>query len=115
MRSHHLPREQAGPTFFDRGMPDVAGYLRLLGLPVPAHVAKAVEAFRYNRRVFIAPPWPDIFRQDAERRQSFDEAVRTYQAMVATYGEYGCELIELPRSSVAERVRFVIENAGIAN
>jgi len=41
--------------------------------------------------------------------------VRTYEAMVATYGEYGCELIELPRSSVAERVRFVIENAGIAN
>jgi predicted ATPase len=115
MRSHHLAREQAGPTFFDRGMPDVAGYLRLLGLPVPAHVAKAVEAFRYNRRVFIAPPWPDIFRQDSERRQSFDEAVRTYEAMVATYGEYGCELIELPRSSVAERVRFVIENAGIAN
>jgi predicted ATPase len=35
--------------------------------------------------------------------------------MVATYGEYGYELIELPRSSVAERVRFVIENAGIAN
>jgi predicted ATPase len=115
MRSHHLAREQAGPTFFDRGMPDVAGYLRLLGLPVPAHVAKAVEAFRYNRRVFIAPPWPDIFRQDSERRQSFDEAVRTYEAMVATYDEYGYELIELPRSSVAERVRFVIENAGIAN
>ena len=114
MRSHRMAAGEVGPVFFDRGMPDVAGYLRLLGLPVPAHVAKAVEAFRYNRRVFIAPPWPDIFRQDSERRQSFDEAVRTYEAMVATYDEYGYELIELPRSSVAERVRFVIENAGIA-
>ena len=85
---------------------------------MPAYVEKAVEAYRYNRRVLIAPPGPDIFRHDSERRQSFDEAVRTYEAMVATYGEYGCELIELielPRSSVAERVRFVIENAGIAN
>jgi predicted ATPase len=41
MRSYHLARAQAGPFFFDRGVPDVAGYLRLLGLPVPAYVEKA--------------------------------------------------------------------------
>jgi predicted ATPase len=89
------------------------------GLSAPPRLAgagvcrKSVEAYRYDRRVFIAPPWPDIFRQDSERRQSFAEAVRTNEAMVATYGEYGYELIELPRSSVAERVRFVVTKAGI--
>ena len=36
-------------------------------------------------RVFIAPPWRDIFAQDAERRQDFAEAERTYQAMAETY------------------------------
>ena len=53
------------------------GYLRLLGLPVPAHIRRAAKAFRYNRRVFIAPPWAEIFRGDRKCRQSFDEAVRT--------------------------------------
>ena len=114
MRSYSMALEQAGPVFFDRGVPDVVGYLRLLGLKVPKHMEKAAETFRYNRRVFIAPPWPEIFRQDRERKQSFDEAVLTYAALVATYTDYGYELIELPLATVEKRFRFVTEKAGIA-
>jgi predicted ATPase len=114
MRSYHLAQEQAGPVFFDRGVPDVIGYLRMLGLPVPHHMEAAAATFRYHRRVFIAPPWPDIFRQDSERKQGLGEAVRTYEAMVDVYGAYGYELVELPRSPVEQRVRFVLEAAGIA-
>jgi predicted ATPase len=112
MRSYHMARHETGPVLFDRGMPDVVGYLRLLGLPAPMHMDKAARMFRYNRRVFIAPPWPEIFRQDGERRQDLDEAVRTYEAMVATYGDYGYELVEVPRASVEERARFVLERIG---
>jgi predicted ATPase len=114
MRSYHMAQDQAGSVFFDRGVPDVVGYLRLLRLPVPKHMQKAAGVFRYNRRVFIAPPWPEIFQQDSERRQGLDEAVRTYEAMVTTYSGCGYELVELPRAPVEERVRFVIESAGIA-
>ena len=64
MRSYDIAQHQTGPVFFDRGVPDVVGYLRLLGRPVPEHMQKAVDAFRYNRRVFIAPPWREIFRRD---------------------------------------------------
>ena len=70
MRSHHMARAQTGPVFFDRGVPDVMGYLRPLGLKVPPHMERAAEVFRYNRRVFIAPPWPEIFRQDGERNRT---------------------------------------------
>ena len=109
MRSSQVAEAASGLAFFDRGVPDVAGYLRLIGLPVPAHVQKAVELYRYCRRVFIAPPWPEIFTQDRERKQDFEEAVRTYEALVATYAAANYELIELPRVSVAERVRFILE------
>jgi len=108
MRSY---REMLGrmerPVFFDRGVPDVAAYLRLCGLPVPAHIDQAARLLRYNRRVFIAPPWPEIFRQDAERKQNFAEAAATYQALVATYQDYGYELVSLPLASVAERLDAV--------
>lgn len=113
MRSWHMAQDQ-GVVFFDRGVPDVLGYLRLLGLPVPSHMDNAARAFRYNRRVFIAPPWREIFQRDSERRQDFEEAERTCEAMVATYRDYGYELIELPRAAVEERVRFVLERAGLA-
>lgn len=112
MRSHHLARAQHGPVFFDRGVPDVMGYLRLIGQEVPAHIAKAAALFRYNITVFVAPPWPAIFGQDSERKQDFDEAVRTYEALVATYLECDYTLVELPRVDVARRLVFVLAHVG---
>ncbi|WP_175971300.1 AAA family ATPase [Burkholderia sp. BCC0322] len=109
MRSYDLARRVRGPVFFDRGVPDVVGYLRLTGLPVPAHAQAAARRFRYHPRVFIAPPWPDVYAQDTERRQDFAEAVRTYDAMVECYTSYDYRLIELPRDSVQARVRFVMD------
>jgi predicted ATPase len=111
MRSHHMAKQATGLVFFDRGVPDVVGYLRLLDRAVPPHMEKAVQVFGYNRRVFIAPPWREIFQQDGERKQEFAEAVRTYEAMVATYSAYGYELIEIPRASVEARMDFVLSNA----
>jgi predicted ATPase len=108
MRSYDLARGQAGPVFCDRGVPDVAGYLTLIGVPVPAHVHKAARTFRYNHRAFIAPPWRDIFEQDSERKQDFAEAERTYEAMVRTYTSLGYELVAIPRAPITHRLEFVI-------
>ena len=108
MRSYHSAQEHPGPVFFDRGVPDVMAYLRLVNLPAPAHVIKAASEFRYNRSVFIAPPWKEIFHPDRERKQDFDEAVRTYESLAFTYKELGYELVELPRVSVDERVQYVL-------
>ena len=109
MRSYHLAQQHPGPVFFfDRGVLDVVGYRRLSELPVPQHVLKAAGEFRYNRHVFVAPQWKEIFHPDQERKQDFDEAIRTYNALTATYKEFDYELVELPRVSVDERVQFVL-------
>jgi predicted ATPase len=112
IRSYHTAQQGAGLVFFDRGVPDVLGYLRWLGQPVPPHMQKAAETFRYNRTVFIAPPWPEIFQQDRERKQDFEEAVRTYHAVLATYAENAYDVVEIPRVPVEERVRFVLDYIG---
>jgi predicted ATPase len=108
LHSYERAAESDGVVFFDRGIPDVVGYLRLMKLPVPPHIDAAARTHRYNPQVFIAPPWPAIFTPDAERKQTLEEAERTYQAMVDTYAGYGYTLTELPRASVAERVDFVL-------
>ena len=113
MRSYHMAQHTEGVTFFDRGVPDVAGYLRLLELPEPEHVRNAAEMFRYHRQVFIAPPWREIFHPDEERKQDFEEAIHTYEALAAAYQAYDYELVELPRVSIDERVRFVLQKISL--
>jgi predicted ATPase len=112
IRSYRAALRLSGPVIFDRGVPDVAGYLRLSGLPIPSHVDRAARMFRYHHRVFVAPPWPEIFAQDAERKQSFAEARATYEAMIETYSALGYELIPLPLDSVEKRVQFVLATIG---
>ncbi len=107
LRSWHEAARLPGPVLFDRGLPDVLGYLALCGLPIPPHARRAAERFRYRRTVFIAPPWPEIFTRDAERRQDPAEAEATHAAMVAAYTALGYALIPLPLAPVAARVAFV--------
>lgn len=108
--SYRLAQDRMGPVFFDRGVPDIAGYYRLIGRSVPEHVARAADRFRYQRKVFAAPPWPEIFGQDSERKQTFDEAVRTYDAVTDAYRAFGYELLPLPLAPVKDRVAFVLDN-----
>ncbi|TKB22786.1 MAG: ATPase [Mesorhizobium sp.] len=112
LRSWHAAQGEPGPVFFDRGVPDTIGYLMLCGLPVPSHITIATT-FRYAPRVFVAPPWPQIFTQDEERKQTPDEAVRTFQAVAGAYVELGYELVPL-LAPVEERVRFVLDAAGLS-
>lgn len=109
MRSYRLAEQSSGAVFFDRGVPDVIGYLRLIGFDIPDYMHQAAKTFRYNRRVFLAPPWPEIFHTDEDRKQDFNESIRTYESMISVYTEYGYELVEVPRLPVKDRVRFVLD------
>ncbi|MDN2564942.1 AAA family ATPase [Aquibium sp. A9E412] len=107
LRSHHEALARDGPVLMDRGIPDVAGYLTLCGLPVPAHVAAAAERHRYNARVFLAPHWEAIFTQDGERRQDRAEAAATARVMRETYSRLGYRLVDLPLAGIEDRADFV--------
>ncbi|MGA0603613.1 AAA family ATPase [Caulobacter sp. KR2-114] len=104
--------EQAceGRVFFDRAVPEAAA---MLGLPPPAHFARAAARFRFARRVFIAPPWRAIYVQDEERTQTWDEALATDAACRAAYAFFGYELVELPLANVAARADFVESHCGL--
>ncbi len=113
LRSYRSAERQHGPVVFDRGLPDTIGYLRVEGLEVPAWMEEKAWRLRYNARVFIAPPWKEIFGTDEERRQSWAVAVRTCEIMVETYAALGYELMELPRTSVDRRADFVVDAMGM--
>lgn len=112
--SHQQASAMAGPVICDRGIPDVLGYLMLCGLPVRDHVRQAAARHRYSPRIFIAPHWPAIFTQDAERKHTPAEAEATYRVMAETYAGLGYDLVPLPLASIADRVEFVRVEIGRA-
>lgn len=110
LRSHREASALPGPVLMDRGIPDIIGYLELCGLAVPAHLLRAAEVFRYNRRVFVAPFWEAIYAQDSERKQDPAEAEETCRVMERVYARLGYETVVLPRDDVEARARFVLEH-----
>jgi len=99
-------------SFFDRGIIDQVGGLRHMNLPVPRHLLTAAERLRYHERVFVAPPWPEIFANDSERRHSFDEAAASYDNLLQTYESFGYRAIVLPKVTVGARADFILELLG---
>ncbi|MEG0243693.1 MAG: AAA family ATPase [Pseudomonas sp.] len=93
-------------VFFDRGLVDASAALQeLTGEPLLASLG---QLHRYHRRVFLAPPWPEIYGQDAERRHDMHAALAEYERLQKAYPELGYEVFLLPKASVQERVDFVL-------
>jgi predicted ATPase len=93
-------------VFFDRGLIDAAAALEdRTGEPV----LRAMDALhRYQRRVFMAPPWPEIYVKDAERRHGFEAALPEYYRLEKALPALGYEVIPLPKVSVSARADFVL-------
>lgn len=97
-------------TFFDRGIPDAIGYLKLCNIYIPEIMYQGAKENRYHATVFVTPPWQAIYVNDNERKQTFEEAVATYHIMKETYFSLDYELIELPKTTVIKRAKFILEH-----
>ncbi|WP_029278180.1 AAA family ATPase [Pedobacter borealis] len=96
-------------SFFDRGIPDIIAYLKVAGIAVPEDYYAALALHPYHNQVLILPPWEDIYVPDNERWQSFEEAILINQAIRETYTECGFTLVDVPKLSPTERIRFVLD------
>lgn len=95
-----------GWTFFDRGLVDAAAALeQATGEPASVQLN---ASHPYRSKVFMTPPWPEIYLADTERRHSLDDAVAEYERLAAIYPALGYEVIPLPKVSVGERADFVL-------
>lgn len=108
-KNHEAYKCRDDLVFFDRCIVDSYGYSQLENLPISQALMDACQHIRYANPVFVFPLWEAIFANDKERKQDFAEAVRTYQAIVAAYQQYGYELIEVPTVSIEQRVDFILE------
>ena len=95
-----------GWVFFDRGLIDAAAALQhLTGEPALLPLRRS---YRYHRRVFLAPLWPEIYVTDTERRHDLEAALTEYRRLLETYPSLGYEVSILPKIGVRERAEFVL-------
>jgi predicted ATPase len=99
-------KTRTGWVFFDRGLVDAASALEhLTGEPALERLNRLPP---YHRQVFLAPPWPEIYEIDAERRHGLDAALPEYDRLQQALPALGYEVVVLPKASVAARADFVL-------
>lgn len=97
-------------VFFDRGLIDAAVALAYSGGPTIQETLG--ETLPYERRVFIVPPWRELFAEEVERRHSFDAAVQEHHRIELALDTLGYMRTELPKVTVKERAEIVLKEYG---
>ncbi len=103
----YLAYGSAGPTVFDRGIPDCAAYAAAWDLDT-AEITTASALHRYTRPILITPPWAAIYSTDEERTMPFEWVQPFHDRIVAAYLTAGYDVVEVPRGPLADRVGFVL-------
>lgn len=100
--------DETGWVFFDRGLVDAAVALE----HATGKRAKDLLSFydRYHQKVFLTPPWPEIYVADRERQHDLTEAIAEYDRLLVAYHELGYETFILPKVTVASRADFVLRH-----
>ena len=100
-----------GPVFFDRGLIDAAIALEHSG---GQRVTETLGKYRpYAKRVFMVPPWQELFAGDAERRHGFDAAVGEHLRIEQALEDLGYIKTVLPKVSVSDRADIILRECGL--
>lgn len=103
----------SGIVFFDRGILDAVCYMDMQNMPLTEEARHAAENRPYCKKVFILPPWKEIYETDSERKQDWNEAESTFSKMRDTYLKFNYNVIEVPIGSAEARAQFILQQVNI--
>ncbi|MDD7909367.1 AAA family ATPase [Pseudovibrio exalbescens] len=106
LRDYSAAARLSGPVFFDRSLIDaVTAFEHATGsTEYRAHA----HMYRYAQTVFLAPPWPEIYKPDAERRHGLEDAKAEFVRLEHAYQAFGYSTVLIPKAPVAARVNFIL-------
>ena len=104
---HNALNETAATIFIDRGIPDILAYMHYIGDSYPSFFDAACKDHGYTK-VFILPPWKEIYESDEARYENYEQATLIFDHLKETYKKYGYNLIEVPKGTIAERIAFIL-------
>ncbi|MEJ6402602.1 AAA family ATPase [Yoonia sp. 2307UL14-13] len=105
-------KTDGGIIFFDRGLIDAAVALEFAGGP-PLLTSLGTRR-HYAKKVFLTPPWPEIYVTDPERQHDLSEAIQEYGRLVRAFADLGYDACEIPKAPVRDRAKFVLQELGVS-
>ena len=94
-------------VFFDRGIPDVLGYLDYVKVSYPDFFKEACLQYKYHK-IFMMPPWKEIYKTDNERYESFEQSLLIYENLKKTYSGIGYDFQVIPEGTIQDRVDYIL-------
>lgn len=95
-------------VFFDRGLVDAAAALtHVTGVALTDTLAGQNP---FHRKVFLTPPWPEIYKTDGERQHGMEEGIGEYHRLLDAFEQLGYDTIVLPKVDVGARADFVLKH-----
>jgi predicted ATPase len=96
-------------AFYDRSAVEALGMVNEVKSVPHKELNAQLNAYKYDKVVFVLPPWREIYRTDSERDHTFEHAQRVYHDIIQWYGRCGYEINEVPRLPVEQRLKNVLE------
>lgn len=101
--------QNSSAVFFDRGIPDIHGYMDYIGMTYPDLYKEKSNEHRYST-IFMMPPWRDIYKTDNERYESFEQSQIIYQYLIGAYEAMDYSIVTVPEGSISSRVDFILKS-----
>lgn len=105
---HEAQANTCNLIFLDRGIPDILAYMHYIGDSYPAFFDAACKDHKYTK-VFVLPPWEEIYISDEARYENYEQAKLIYNHLIETYQKYGYQLTEVPKDTLDNRILFILE------
>ena len=96
-------------VFFDRGIPEVFGYMDYLKTEYPLVFIEKSRQYRYDK-IFYFPIWQEIYESDNERYESIEEAQRIDKFLINAYTKLEYRISTVPFGSVEERADYILNS-----
>lgn len=105
--ANYLAAPSSEVSFFDRGVIDSMGMMKMCGGITAQELEQNLHRYRYNRFVFLFPPWEEIYETDDERDQSFEDAQHVFESTKTWYSKNSYQMTLTPIGTIDERVAFI--------
>ncbi len=97
----------SSPLFLERGVVEVVGMLKGLGVLDEQAIARLIARYPYDH-VLVLPPWEDIYQMDEERDHTFEHSVRVHESTRNWYLQLGYDVVDVPVGEPDARADFIL-------
>lgn len=94
--------------FYDRGIIDSFAYLLKDNIHVEEEWITIAKEHKYYKKIFITPPWEEIYHTDHERKEDFMSATKIHSYLLEAYEAFNYNPIIIPKTTIQERINFIL-------